>query len=172
MVASKPSISGMWQSIRMRSKAPLRVRVERLAAVVHDGHAVALDLQDAERHLLVDEVVFDHQDMAAGSAGAMPCRRGLGRRRDRLLGPAGHHVHQAFVEDRLADRLDEAGVDSPPRARSRMSTWRRVSITRRTLVMVGARPDAARKVERIHAGQPEVHDREVVRRTLRAGFLR
>ena len=68
MVASKPSISGMWQSIRMRSK--LRVRIQRFPAVVRDGHAVALDLQDAERDLLVDQVVFHHQDMAADSGRA------------------------------------------------------------------------------------------------------
>ncbi len=44
-----------------------RPGIERLPAVVRHRHAVALDLQDAERDLLVDDVVFHEQDFAARS---------------------------------------------------------------------------------------------------------
>ena len=40
-----------------------------------------------------------------------PARHTAGAR-DRLLRLAGHHVDQAFVQHRLAHRLDEAGVDA------------------------------------------------------------
>ena len=68
-VASKPPISGIWTSIRTRSKSLAERRVDRLASVVDDGDHVAALGEQARGHVLVDDVVLGQEDRGARRTG-------------------------------------------------------------------------------------------------------
>ena len=151
-VASKPSISGMWQSIRIRSNEPPRGASSASLPLVATVTLVALQLQDAERHLLVDEVVLDQQDVAAhrGRSGA----RRPGQRRAPSTGSCARPAI-AFTRHSYSTvwRTGLTRQASKPASRAlRTSAWRRVSMTSRRLANVGAPADAARELERVQAG--------------------
>ena len=63
-VASKPSISGMWQSISTTSKRCDPGR-QGLGAVLRDDHAMPVALQHGDRDRGVDRVVLGQQDVQA-----------------------------------------------------------------------------------------------------------
>ena len=139
----------------------LRVRIHRFLAIAGDRHVVAVDLQHGKRDHLVDGIVF-HQQNASANPGR---RRGHGlahgRRRVSLLRLTGHYVYQTFVQRCLTHRLREADVDTGvacvPHIRQAAGQH-----DQSHLGNVGAGPDRARELERVHARQPQVDDDYVV----------
>ena len=140
----------------------LRVGIQRFAAVVDHRHAVALDLQDAERNLLVDEVVFHQQDLAAG-----PGQRLGSRARARAGAATGscgwpamtftRHSYSTVWRTGLARQASKPAVARVPHVRLAAGQHDQPHPGD-----LGAGPDRARELRRVHARQPEVDDRNVV----------
>ena len=131
----------------------LRVGIQRFPAIVDDRYAVALDLQYAKRNLLVDEIVFHQQNIAANPGRSRIHGLAYVPRRDSLLRLTGHYVYQTFIQHRLTHRLGQAGVD----ARVACVLHIHLAVSQHDQPQpgdVGAGPDRAREFERVHARQP------------------
>ncbi|MGI6397794.1 MAG: hypothetical protein ACOX3E_11510 [Desulfomonilia bacterium] len=64
-MVSKPSISGIWQSMSTRSNADLSQGADRIGAPFHRGHPVAQVVEHALRNHLVGAVVLHQQNVPA-----------------------------------------------------------------------------------------------------------
>ena len=110
-VASKPSISGICTSISTRSNGCCVQGRQRLLAVAGHHDRVPLLLQQADRQLLVDQVVLGQQDAQRRAGGPAGAGRSAGAAGVRLRTGPGRRA-MASNKFRLLDRLDQVGGDA------------------------------------------------------------